>query len=100
MIDNWGGWPLFQNLLTTLKPIAEKHKVSIANVAVRFILDKPVVGSVIIGTKLGVAQHLEENAKVFSFALDADDNAKIDAISKQSRDLFSIIGDCGDEYRK
>jgi len=100
MIDNWGGWPLFQNLLITLKPIAEKHKVSIANVAVRFILDKPVVGGVIIGTKLGVAQHLEENAKVFSFALDADDNAKIDAISKQSRDLFSIIGDCGDEYRK
>jgi len=100
MIDNWGGWPLFQKLLTTLKPIAESHKVSIANIAERYILDKPAVGGIIIGTRLGVSQHMEESARVFSFTLDADDNSKIDAISKESRDLFSRIGDCGDEYRR
>jgi len=100
MIDSWGGWPLFQKLLITLKPIAERHKVSIANIAERYILDKPAVGGIIIGTRLGVSQHIEESARVFSFTLDADDNSKIDAISKESRDLFSRIGDCGDEYRR
>src|SRR6267378_1586988 len=34
MIDGWGGWALFQELLGVLKPMADKHQVSIANVGV------------------------------------------------------------------
>lgn len=49
MIDGWGGWGLFQELLKDLKAIADKHKCSIANVATRYILDKPAVAGVIIG---------------------------------------------------
>ena len=37
MIDAWGGWSLFQELLAALKQIADKHRVSIANVGVRYI---------------------------------------------------------------
>ena len=33
LIDAWGGWNLFQELLSTLKRIAQKYNVSIANVA-------------------------------------------------------------------
>jgi aryl-alcohol dehydrogenase-like predicted oxidoreductase len=33
MIDARGGWNLFQDLLSTLTRIAQKHNVSIANVA-------------------------------------------------------------------
>ncbi len=73
MIDAWGGWQLFQELLAILKEIANKHKVSISNVAVRYILDQPTVGGVIVGARLGVSEHIEDNAKVFSFSLDADD---------------------------
>jgi hypothetical protein len=36
---------------------------------------------------------------VFSFALDAEDRASIDAVLAKSRDLMKAIGDCGDEYR-
>ncbi|BAY99157.1 aldo/keto reductase [Tolypothrix tenuis PCC 7101] len=100
MIDAWGGWQLFQELLTTLKSIADKHKVSISNVAVRYILDKPSVGGVIVGARLGISEHIEDNAKVFSFNLDEEDLNKIDAVSSQSRDLYQLIGDCGDEYRR
>ncbi len=99
MIDNWGSWQLFQELLTVLKQIGNKYNVSIANVAVRYILDKPAVGGVIIGARLGLSEHLQDNAKVFGFNLDADDTKKIDAISQKSRDLYQTIGDCGDEYR-
>ena len=35
MIDAWGGWELFQRLLTTLRTVADRHDASIANVAVR-----------------------------------------------------------------
>jgi aryl-alcohol dehydrogenase-like predicted oxidoreductase len=100
MIDAWGGWKLFQELLSTLHQIAQKHGVSIANVAARYILDRPVVAGVIIGVRLGIADHRDDNARVFSFRLDKDDTNSIEEVSKKSNDLFDAIGDCGDEYRR
>lgn len=100
MIDAWGGWKLFQTLLSTLQSIAQKHNVSIANVAVRYVLDRPAVGGVIVGARLGIAEHIADNAKVFSFSLDQEDYSKLDAILSQSRNLYQLIGDCGDEYRR
>ena len=99
MIEAWGGWPLFQELLAAVKQIADRHGVSIANIAVRAILDRPAVAGVIVGTRLGVAEHIADTARVFGFQLDAADRAKIDAVSAKSRDLGKLIGDCGDEYR-
>jgi aryl-alcohol dehydrogenase-like predicted oxidoreductase len=99
MIDAWGGWALFQELLAVLKPIADKHHVSIVNVGVRYILDRPAVAGAIVGARLGVAQHIADNARVFEFTLDADDQAMIEAVLAKSRDLMKLIGDCGDEYR-
>jgi aryl-alcohol dehydrogenase-like predicted oxidoreductase len=99
MIDAWGGWTLFQELLAVLKQTADKHRVSIANVGVRYILDRPAVAGVIVGARLGVAQHIVENTRVFSLALDAEDLAMIEAVFAKSRDLTQLIGDCGDEYR-
>src|ERR671939_574969 len=98
MIDAWGGWALFQELLSTLNRIAQKYDVSIANVATRYILDKhAVVASVIIGTRLGISDHRNSNAQVFNFSLDKSDCKDIDAVSKKSNNLFETIGDCGDE---
>jgi len=100
MIDAWGGWDLFQSLLRDLKKIADKHKVSIANVAVRYIMEKPMVAGVIVGARLGTSDNHEENLRVFSFQLDDEDRQIIDSYGKKSRNLFKIIGDCGDEYRR
>jgi len=99
MIDVWGGWELFQELLSTLHAIAQKHGVGIANVATRYILDKPAVAGVIIGARLGIADHRDDNARVFELGLDKDDNGRIEDVCKKSNDLFETIGDCGDEYR-
>jgi aryl-alcohol dehydrogenase-like predicted oxidoreductase len=100
MIDSWGGWKLFQELLSTLKEIADKHSVTIPNVAVRYILDKPTVAGVIVGARLGVSEHIEDNARVFNFTLDAEDLNLINSVASKSRDLYQLIGDCGDEYRR
>src|SRR5262245_27809523 len=99
MIEAWGGWSLFQELLAAVKQIADRHQVSIANVAVRAILDRPAVAAVIVGTRLGLAEHMADTTRVFGFQLDSDDRAKLDAASAKSRDLANLIGDCGDEYR-
>lgn len=99
MIDMWGSWRLFQQLLDTLDTISKKHTVSIANVATRFILDKPSVAGVIIGARLGISEHKSDNMRVFSFQLDTEDIKSIQSVTSRSEDLFSKIGDCGDEYR-
>jgi len=100
MIDAWGGWELFQELLRVLQQIADKHGVSIANVAVRYILDRPTVAGVIVGVRLGVADHHTDNARVFDFSLTAEDHEDIQSVLVQSHDLYHLIGDCGDEYRR
>ncbi|MBI5145757.1 MAG: aldo/keto reductase [Thaumarchaeota archaeon] len=99
MIDAWGGWALFQKLLAVLGDVARKHRVGIANVATKYILDKPAVAGVIIGARLGIAEHRADNARTFSLNLDKEDNEKIRSVTSKSQDLFSSIGDCGSEYR-
>ena len=99
MIDAWGGWSLFQELLSVLDGIATKHGSSIANVATRYVLDKPAVAGVIIGARLGISNNISDNLKVFSLRLDKEDNGKINSVTSRSKDLFDAIGDCGDEYR-
>jgi aryl-alcohol dehydrogenase-like predicted oxidoreductase len=100
MINAWGNWQLFQELLTVLKSIADAHHVTIPNVAVRYVLEQKAVAGVIVGVRLGVAEHIPENARVFDFQLSPQDYQKIDTVLQQSRDLLQLIGDCGDEYRK
>lgn len=100
MVDAWGGWDLFQELLAILEGIAGRHEVSIADVAVRYILDRPAVAGVIVGVRLGVADHRDDNARVFHFALEPQDLERIESVLSRSRDLSHAIGDCGDEYRR
>ncbi|MFP6635136.1 MAG: aldo/keto reductase [Dehalococcoidia bacterium] len=100
MVDAWGGWELFQELLQALKIVADKHEVSVANVAVRYVIDRPAVAGAIVGVRLGASEHRADTAKIFSFNLDQQDLDQIDAVLNRSKDLYQIIGDCGDEYRR
>lgn len=63
ILNAWGGWELFQHLLSTLRDIADRHSVnddvaSIANIATRWVLDQPAVGSVIVG-KFAISDALD-----------------------------------------
>jgi aryl-alcohol dehydrogenase-like predicted oxidoreductase len=99
MVDAWGGWDLFQELLVALNRIADRHRVSIADVAIRYVIDRPAVAGVIVGVRLGVSEHREDNANVFGFKLGSEDLEEIELVSSRSRDLYQAIGDCGSEYR-
>lgn len=98
-INYWGGWALFQELLTVLDVIALKHSASISNVALRWVIDQPAVGGAIVGVRLGYKQHIEDNKKVFSIALDDEDREMIRRVQAKSNNLMNVFGDCGGEYR-
>ncbi len=95
MIDEFGGWDLFQSLLNTLKKAADKHHVSLTNIATRFILDQPQVGGAIIGARN--ASHIQNNLQTFGFQLNADDLKAIKDILSQRNtppgDVFDIERD-------
>ncbi|XP_067655776.1 uncharacterized protein [Haliotis asinina] len=101
MIDTWGGWPLFQELLQVLDQIAKTHNVSISNIAANYILAQPAVGGVILGCRLGVpgCEHIDDNLRALTVNLTDSDKLEIDSVLKKGRDLMAVIGDCGDEYR-
>lgn len=90
IIQDMGGWDLFQELLQTLLKIANKHKVSIANVACRYMLDQDQVGTINIGAR--DISHLNDNLVVFDFCLDTEDFARINQV------LAEKSGPLGDVY--
>jgi aryl-alcohol dehydrogenase-like predicted oxidoreductase/enamine deaminase RidA (YjgF/YER057c/UK114 family) len=92
-----GGWERLQHLLGTVHRVAERHDVSMANVACRYILDQPAVGGIIVGARLGESEHREDNLRLFRFSLSERDHEEI----RQAVDtLDPVPGDCGDEYRR
>ena len=119
IVKAWGSWELFQSLLSVLRDIGDRHGKSIANIATRWVLDHPFVGAVIIGNdiyvffpslslfldvlgaRLGLSEHPDENQEVYGFHLTMQDNCAIEAILKHSnnRTIITSIGDCGAEYR-
>ena len=96
----WGGWELFQELLRTLNTIGQKHSVSLSTVCLRWVLDQPTVGGVIVGVRFGLKEHIKDNLKVFNLKLDENDKNAIEIVTKRGKNLMNIFGDCGGEYRR
>lgn len=76
IIDEFGGWAAFQRLLAMLGQIATRHGASIANVATRWVLDRPSVGAAIVGAT--GSQHLADNLRLLDLELSAEDRVAID----------------------
>lgn len=83
IIDEFGGWELFQQLLRTMKDIGLRHGVSIAIVATRYILQKKGVGAAIVGARH--ARHLPDTLRLFSFKLSEADMCAIETVTNQAQ---------------
>ncbi len=90
IIDDFGGWELFQELLTVLERIAAKHGSDIASVASRAILDRSQVAAVIVGAVN--TKHLAAHARIGTLQLDTDDLSSIAAVTERRQ------GPAGDVY--
>ncbi|MDE2972204.1 MAG: aldo/keto reductase [Acidobacteriota bacterium] len=96
-VEQAGGWDRFQAVLRAARRVADRYGVSIANVAVRYVLEQPAVAGVIVGARPGERSHLEDNRRLFDFSLDERSRAEL---AEAQEALDSIPGDCGDEYRR
>ena len=85
IIDDFGGWALFQKLLQTLRRIADRHGSDIATVASAAMLKRPAVAGVIVGARNRT--HLVSNLAISSLALTAEDHAEIEAVLALASDL-------------
>ena len=90
IIDDFGGWALFQQLLRACRAIADRHGVDIATVASRFVLDRPGVTAVIVGGRS--PKHARANAAVGALRLTPQDRVELDAVLERRQ------GPEGDTY--
>jgi aryl-alcohol dehydrogenase-like predicted oxidoreductase len=95
IIDDFGGWVLFQELLATLRGIADRHGTDIASVASRAMLDRPAVAAVIVGSRS--RRHIAANAALGAIPLTAVDRAEIAAVLEKRQgpvgDTFGLERD-------
>eukprot|EP01039_Chlorochromonas_danica_P003135 gene3135-3433_t len=106
-IHLWGGWTLFQELLLRLDVIARKHSVTLSQVAMRYVLQQPAVGGIIVGHRYDYPHaHSavpEKLQPLFTFQLDQNDLLFIREIQRRAHSrgkaLMQQLGDCGGEYR-
>jgi aryl-alcohol dehydrogenase-like predicted oxidoreductase len=90
IINEFGGWDAFQDMLAALGAVAARHGVGIGAVALRWVLDQPGVSGVIVGARH--AQHLDELKEVSTLALDDEDRVIIARVQSASS------GPNGDTY--
>lgn len=83
IIDEFGGWPLFQRLLRVLREIGVRHGAGIGAVAMRWVLDQPAVTGVIVGVRHD--GHLASVASALALQLNDDDRAAIAAVQSEAR---------------
>ncbi len=90
IIDDFGGWELFQELLRALRRVADRHATDIATVASRVVLDRPGVAAVIVGARNRA--HVDANGAAGALRLTAADHAEIAAVTARR------TGPVGDVY--
>lgn len=99
VVDAWGGWRLFQDLLRECRQMSRKHGASISSVAVRYVLDQPCVAASMVGVRLGASEHILDSKKALALRLDDEDRARLESVMAKGKDLQEVFGDCGGEYR-
>jgi len=100
IIEDFGGWELFQSLLQVLERIAVRHRCDIASVASKLLLDRPEVSAVIIGATN--ALHLGAHRRLCELRLDAADVAAVQGVlnarSGPLGDLYDLERDRGGRH--
>ncbi len=94
IIDEFGSWESFQELLKVLQTVAQKHDTDISTIASSYILHQPQVAAVIVGARN--RSHLEHNLQILKVALNGED---IRAIEQYLSDKPGPRGDIYDLER-
>lgn len=92
IIEEFGGWDLFQELLRVLRVIARRYSVDVATVASRAMLARRQVASIIVGARN--SKHLNANVAITKLVLASTDYAEINEVLGHRRgplgDVFGL----------
>lgn len=95
IIDDFGGWDLFQTLLRALRTVADRHEADIATIASAWVLRQPQVAAVIVGARNQA--HALANARILEVDLDKADLAEIGAVIAEAKgpegDVYTLERD-------
>lgn len=83
IIDEFGGYEYFQKALRIIRGIADRYQVGIAEVAMKYILQKEYVAAIIIGARN--VNHLKRLNTVNNFDLDKEDLEKIGKVVESAK---------------
>lgn len=91
VIDDAGGWELFQALLHTLHQIGRAHQASLSQVAVAWVLHQPGVAAAIVGATS--TRHLQQNLAIAQIQLSPAELQAIDQVRGQGRVMVGDVFD-------
>jgi aryl-alcohol dehydrogenase-like predicted oxidoreductase len=89
IIDDFGGWDLFQALLRALRGVADRHGADIATVASAAMLARPGVGAVIVGARS--RSHLAANLQISDIVLSEADRAAIEPVLAEATPIAGDV---------
>ncbi|CAD7701771.1 unnamed protein product [Ostreobium quekettii] len=95
--DTYGGQDWYRRLLLALRGVADKHNVSVANVALKWVMEGGQrKGSGVVHPIVGLrnTSHILDNARVFGLVLDQEDFDAINGVLKEAAgppgDIYSF----------
>lgn len=85
VIAEIGDWDCFQRILSVLRQVADKHHVSITNIATRYMLAQDQVGAIILGMRS--TEHLADTCRMCELVLDDQDLRAIRGVVGLGKEL-------------
>ncbi len=82
IIEEFGGWTLFQELLAALRAVADRHGAEISTIALKATLDSPSIAAAIVGARY--ADRLPQALHALELELADEDRAAIEAVRNRA----------------
>ncbi|MFT6303009.1 MAG: aryl-alcohol dehydrogenase-like predicted oxidoreductase, partial [Pseudomonadales bacterium] len=83
IIEDFGGWELFQSLLKVLNGIGREHGAPLSAIASAYMLEQPQVAAVIIGAR--TAANIDQTLASLKVSLSEANRAAIKAVTAQRK---------------
>ena len=83
IIQEFGGWELFQRLLRVCKNIADSHQTDIGTIASAWVLARPAVKGVIVGARN--ISHIDSNVQIPQIIFTSQELEAIDGVLSESK---------------
>lgn len=89
VIEELGGWDAFQSILDLLRRVADRHGATLAQVALKWVLDRAESASVIVG--MSRPHRIRECQGALTLRTRAEDWMELEALLQE---LGALTGDC------